>query len=521
MRVRRHRLAACAALLLLTLAGCGGGGSNPSSSVSSPGPDIGYAIGGTLTGLESGGQVTLTNNGADPLTLTANGSFTFSADVATGASYKVTVDSQPNDQYCAVSSGSGVMSGSPVIGVQVTCSANERVLYTFAGGNDGMFPVGGLIMDSAGDLFGTTVAGGDSIIGDPNCSNGCGTVFELSPNGSGGYSESILYRFTGTGDGSNPASALVMDSEGNLYGTTQWGGSDTYGTVFELVPNGGGGYTESILYSFTGGSDGNEPHARLLIDGAGNLYGTTYYGGVISGPDCGTGCGTVFELSHGSGGYTESILYRFTDSPDGAFPQGGLIRDSAGNLYGTTSLGGVSNCEAGCGTVFELSKSGGAYTEAILLRFTGNADDNWPFAGLTEDGAGNLYGSTVGSGCPGPCGTVYELARATGGAYTESILYSFTGGNDGSEPFGAAILDRSGNLYGATNGGTSTQDGTVYEITHSGGINSESTLHTFSGGTDGARSYSRLVMDNAGNLYGTTKYGGSSNNGVVFEVLLH
>jgi uncharacterized repeat protein (TIGR03803 family) len=306
-----------------------------------------------------------------------------------------------------------------------------------------------MISDSSGNLYGTTRSGGDSDVG---------TVFKLAPTGSGGYTESVLHAFTGSSDGANPVGRLLMDSQGNLYGTTEFGGSNNTGTVFKLSPS-GGGYTESILYSFAAGSDGANPVACLIMDTTGNLYGTTAYGGGSSI----NSNGTVFKLApNGSGGYTESVLYRFTGGSDGANPFGGLIMDTAGNLYGTTYYGGGSQND---GDVFKLAPNGsGGYTESVLYSFTGGDGAN-SLADLMLDTGGNLYGTTQ-SGGSNNSGTVFMLSPNGGGGYTESVLYSFTAGSDGSVPTAGLIMDSTGSLYGtaAYSGSGGFGYGTVFEI---------------------------------------------------------
>lgn len=469
-------------------------------------------IGGTLSGLSGGGQITLLDNGGDPLDLTANGTFTFSNLVADGAAYDVTVGTHPVGQECSVTHGSGSASG-PVSDVQVACVTVEHVLYTFAAGSDGANPAAGLIRDASGNLYGTTFGGGP--LGD-------GTVFKLAPNGSGGYEESILYGFAGSTDGSSPLDALVMDGSGNLYGTTRGASNGYWSTVFELSPpNGTGGYTESVLHLFSGAADGNNPQAGLLRDGSGDLYGTTPIGGNLGG-------GTVFELvPNGAGGYTESIAHSFDTSAGGVDPQGALIEDSSGNLYGTAT-GGGSN---GDGVVFELAPNGsGGYTETILYNFTGGASGAHPGGALIRDSSGDLYG-TAGGGtstrCVNGCGVVFKLAPDGSGGYTESILHDFAGGADGAGANGGLLMDGAGNLYGTTSSGgngssASGGNGTVYKLAPDGtGGYTETILYGFLGSTDGTVPNGGLIMDSAGNLYGTTNGGLGGAYGNVFEISAH
>jgi uncharacterized repeat protein (TIGR03803 family) len=276
--------------------------------------------------------------------------FTFPTPVLQGDTYNVTVAIQPANQFCSVTGGMGTVSG-VVSGVQVACVIVEQLLYSFTGSSgDGASPHASLVMDTAGNFYGTTANGG---------TNNFGTVFKLAPNGSGGYVESIVYAFASGTDGDTPEAGLIIDSAGNLFGTTLGGGSDSFGTVFKLAPNGSGGFVESVLYSFPDLNSGG-PFAGLIIDNAGNLYGTT--GGYSTGS---SSLGVAFKLApSGSGSYTESVLYAFTGGSDGANSRAGLIMDSAGNLYGTTSGGGNSsiNCNNGCGVVFKLAPDGSGAT---------------------------------------------------------------------------------------------------------------------------------------------------------------
>ena len=404
-----------------------------------------YTVGGTVNGLSTDESVTLLDNGGEALIVSGNGGFTFANRQANGSTYDITVRSQTSGISCSVSNASGTIGLSNVTSVAVSCSAGtESVLYFFKGGTtDGQDPGGGLIMDGAGNLYGTTAGGG---------TNGYGTVFTINAAGT----ESVVYSFKGgTTDGDSPFGQLVMDSAGNLYGTTSGGGANGDGTVFKITAAG----TESVLHSFVGGTtDGQQPIAGLVMDSAGNLYGTTSFGGENDD-------GTVFKISAGG---TASILYSFKGgTTDGKVPDSGVIMDGAGNLYGTTSMGGAN----GDGTVYEISAAG---TESILHFFDGYpTDGQLPWAGLIMDSAGNLYGTTTEGG-DNDDGTVFKVDAAG----TESILYSFKGGiSDGQGPFSSLIIDGFGNLYGTTEGysyvtplngtpvsSSANGDGTVFKI---------------------------------------------------------
>jgi uncharacterized repeat protein (TIGR03803 family) len=334
--------------------------------------------------------------------------------------------------------GSGRNSGCGTV-FKLTRTGKESVLYSFTGtGGDGEYTQAGLVRDGAGNLYGTNQIGGDL----SGCRGyGCGTVFKVDKTGN----ETVLYSFTGSGgDGANP-NAVIRDSAGNLYGTTlNGGGASDEGTVFKLDKIG----KETVLYRFKGGTDGAGPYAGLVRDPNGNLYGTTYYGG---GSGCdGRGCGTVFRLDKTG---KETILHSFSNGSDGVFPYAGLIRDASGNLYGTTAGGGSGSN----GTVFKLDKTG---KETILYAFTGYPyDGGEPNGGLVRDASGNLYGTTtLGGGAD--YGTVFGLDK-TG---NEIWLYTFTGGTDGAYPFAGLVQDSKGNLYGTTSGGGSDY-GLVFELT--------------------------------------------------------
>jgi uncharacterized repeat protein (TIGR03803 family) len=340
-------------------------------------------------------------------------------------------------------------------------------------------------------------------------------------------SEKLLHSFNNNGkDGTYPYANLIFDASGNLYGTTEAGGAHGYGAVFEFSPKTGGGWTEKLLHSFGATStDAQRPAAGLILDASGNLYGTTNAGGVY-------GYGAVFELSPKTGGgWTEKLLHSFNENGvDGAKPNAVLIFDGAGNLYGTTLLGGaVGGPDYPYGTVFELSPTaGGHWTETVLYSFgptsTDVTDGYNPFSSLIFDGVGNLYGTT-GYGGAYQDGTVFELSPAAGGGWTEAVLYSFGAtSTDGYNPFSSLIFDGVGNLYGTTNNGGAYHfhNGTVFELSpEAGGLWTETVLHSFNkNGTNnqyGYAPYAGLIFDASGNLYGTTTDGGTSGNGTVFE----
>jgi uncharacterized repeat protein (TIGR03803 family) len=380
----------------------------------------------------------------------------------------------------------------------------ETVLHNF-NSKDGAIP-GGLIFDSSGNLYGTTDVGGKF---------GDGTVFELSPKAGGGWTETVLHNFDyNHKDGVFPEPSLTFDHAGNLYGTTDLGGKYEYGMAFELSPKAGGGWTETVLHNFNkNGKDGAYPYAGLIVDANGNLYGTTWEGGKF-------GDGTVFELSPKTGGgWTETILHNF-DGKDGVLPEAGLTLDAFGNLYGTTFLGGKN----GTGTVFELSpKTSGGWTEAVLHNFGNFIDGRNPQASLIFDASGNIYSTTVSGGNYG-YGTVFELSPKTGGGWAETILHNFNNAyNGGYIPFAALILDASGNLYGATSTGgkygSYGSGGTVFELSpRAGGGWTETLLHSFGRGTDGSNPDAGLIFDGSGHLYGTTVAGGKDGDGTVFEI---
>lgn len=361
-----------------------------------------------------------------------------------------------------------------------------EVLYSFKGGNDGAYPAAELIRDERGALYGTTSGGGKF---------SQGTIFQLASNGK----ERVLYAFPGFVYGGYPFSKLVRDVAGNLYGTTLSGGGqfgEDYGTVFKLQTN--GKLTNLVVFT---GLNGINPFAGLIQDGAGNFYGTTNEGGPHAE-------GTVFKLSTAG---VEKLLHGFSVGTDGALPESALVRDPAGNLYGTTFLGGGPK---DFGTVFKVDTSG---KETVLYRFLGGAAGMHPASALILDHEGDLYGTTVDSGAVGfskPVyyGTIFKVDPSG----TETLLHRFTGGPDGGFPSGGLVRDEQGNLYGTTGSGGASNKGTVFRLSPSGHL---TTLHNFSGGLDGSSPSSALLL-HEGSLYGTTGGGGAHNFGAIYRITL-
>lgn len=435
-----------------------------------------------------------------------------------------------------------------------TC-ATLTTLHTFAGLSDGSYPQANLVRSSTGVLYGTTMLGG---------SGGWGTVFQLTPNTGGKtYTEKVIYNFTGLADGANPVSDLVIGNSNVLYGTTYGGGKYGYGTVFELSP--GATWTQKVLYSFKGGTDGAYPAAGVVWrSSSGALYGTTYGGGTA-------GLGTAFQVvpSSGSGTWSEKVVYSFLGGTDGAYPIADLklATGSVVTLYGTTSAGGSTTIPAGTppsgtnpgcaanvdntpctyenwGTVFQLTGSGGgAFTETQLYSFFGTADGGTPESALIMPASGVIYGSTFWGGVnfmcatgayPQGCGVVYQLAPPTSGSglWTETVLHTFSNTTpDGQHPYrNLAYSSASGYLYGSTYAGGQDLDtcfpagaftgcGTIFDLTppkSPGSPWGKANLIAF-GGTNGGIP-NGVILASGGALFGTTESGGTDvGYGIAYE----
>jgi uncharacterized repeat protein (TIGR03803 family) len=380
-------------------------------------------------------------------------------------------------------------------------ASNGKLVYSFTGSDDGSDPATQLTFDATGNGYGTTVSGG---------SFGFGTVFELKRASGGNFKEIVLYSFTGGSDGKSPYGGVTFDGKGDLYGTTVSGGDggvcggDGCGVVFKLTNN-GGNWSETVLYNFTGGNDGAGPGGGVVFDKAGNLYGTTPDGGQFS-------QGVVYELSLQGSTWQQTVIHAFTGGNDGAVGSLGLLLLAGGNFYGISELGGAN----GAGTVFQLSPmAGGKWKFTSLYSFNGMPDAGFPYGGLITDGKNNLYGTTYYGGTNG-VGTVFKL---DGTSKKETVLHSFAEGTDGGYPTSTLVFDAAGNLYGTTSmGGFPACDcGTVFELSPVNGGWKESILHSFKEKPDGGYPYYGLTADPSGNLFSTTASGGNSEAGIVFQ----
>lgn len=404
-------------------------------------------------------------------------------------------------QFCSWSKVRAVLA--LVVALQLVSAASAsttQVIYSFSG-NDGEYADTELVIDPAGNLYGTTVQGGR---------HASGTVFQLSRSGDS-WVHSVLYSFTGGLDGGEPYKGVTLDADGNLYGTAVTGGTGSCeggcGVTFKLT-NSGGHWTQNVIHSFTGGDDGSGPGSPVVLGKDGNVYGTTPTGGA-------DGFGTVYQLHNANGQWTFRVIHTFTGGADGSTGSAGRVAfDAAGNLYGVATAGGVYQA----GVVYKLTpKQSGEWTQRTLYAFNDEPDSGFPYGGLVVDKNHNLYGTTYYAGAH-DVGTVYRLSLRNG-TWVETGLYSFRGGSDGNGPISTLAFDKAGNLYGtASEGGAACNCGTIFKLNTAGGKASYSTAHRFTGLPDGAFPYDGMVMDSAGNLYGATTHGGANDGGAIYKL---
>ncbi len=369
-------------------------------------------------------------------------------------------------------------------------SQTYKVIYNFSGqGSDGATPYGGPTLDHLGNLYGTTNLGG---------TYSSGSVYRLSPNGSS-WKYTSLYSFKGVTDGAGPGyETLAIGADRALFGTTEAGGN--FGTAFAICACPG---REIQIQRFGSGTDGAEPMNGVVFDSAGNFYGATLLGGA-------NGNGAVYEAKRSGKTWTESVIYSFTGGSDAINPVATVSLDAHGNLYGTAPAGGAfSN-----GAVYELSRSSSGWTESVLYSFQGGNDGANPVGGVIVDKAGNLYGTTFDGGINGG-GTVYELSPSNSG-WTFTVLYSFVGGYGG--PYNKLTLDTKGNLYGFTNSEGAYGFGEIFKLTPGNGTWTLTDLYDFPGGAEGGFPYGSVAVDGTGDVFGTAVIGGSNNQGIIFEI---
>jgi len=385
-----------------------------------------------------------------------------------------------------------------VLSVASAAAVTTDVILSFEE-HEGEYADTDLETDSAGNIYGTTVLGGDF---------GSGTVFQLSPTPNG-WVHTVLYSFTGGADGGEPYKGVTIDREGNLYGTAVTGGSGSCeggcGVAYKLT-NSGGNWTQTVIHAFTGGDDGSGPGARLTVDRGGNIYGMAPTGGA-------NGLGTIYKISQAGAAWTFKVIHTFTGGDDGATGSAGRMVLRRARLYGAATTGGAH----GSGVIFELSpRAVGEWDFRAIYAFKGQPDGSFPYGALLFAGSGKIYGTTYYGGTSG-IGAVYELSPRRNGEWSENVIYSFQEGSDGNSPISNLVFDPAGNLYGTTSEG-GLGSGTIFKLSPIGGGQwTETVVHPFQGPPDGAFAYNGMVVDRLGNFYGATVHGGKNDDGSVYK----
>jgi uncharacterized repeat protein (TIGR03803 family) len=381
-------------------------------------------------------------------------------------------------------------------------AAPPSIIYNFAGDSDGEYVDSDLVIDGAGNLYGTSVQGGRF---------GSGTIFRVTPTANGS-THTVLYSFTGGADGGEPYKGVTLDGAGNLYGTAVTGGGGSCeggcGVAYKLT-NSGGVWTQTVIHTFAGGDDGSGPGSGLTVGWHGTIYGVTPTGGA-------NGLGVVYKLQPmPDGTYKLTVLHAFTGGVDGEGGSAGRLLLHDGSLYGVTTAGGAN----GKGVAFKITPTQGVWQFTTIYAFKGQPDAGFPYSTLTMDSQGRLYGTTYYDGAHN-LGSVYQLTLRHDGTWREQVLYSFKGGTDGSGSIGNVVIDKAGAIYGTTSaGGASCNCGVIFKVAHlfDGGWK-ETVRYRFKGAPDGAFAYNGMVGDTAGNFYGTTVHGGTTDDGVIYKL---
>ena len=378
-------------------------------------------------------------------------------------------------------------------------ASGTTVIYSFKGGVDGSYIDSDLVIDSAGNLYGTSVKGG---------AHASGTVWQLHPNGDGTWTHIVLYNFTGGADGAEPYKGVTLDTAGELYGTAVTGGGGACeggcGVAYKLSNN-GGVWTENVLHAFQGTDDGQGPGARLTVDQDGTVYGMAPTGGAY-------GAGTIYAMAPGKHGTKFKIIHAFTGGADGAGGSAGALVLKSGDVYGSATSGGVF----GEGTIYQLTRKGRGWKFRVLYSFQDQPDGGFPYGGLALDPLGNIYGTTYYAGA-NDLGCVYELSQGPRGKWKERVLYSFNGA-DGADSIANVNFDTAGNIYSVTSQGGAANFGVIFRLRPKlSGKWGETVVHSFAGVPDGALAYNGMVDDGHGHFFGATTRGGAGDHGAIYQ----